>query len=70
MLPNRGCGAYMKIVNNHHTNMHTQYRVHRVPRIAATAEQHFKISLPPAAASKADLSTMTLCLMAARSNVT
>ena len=69
ILPNRGCGANRQIVNNHHTNMHIKYWVHRMLRIANTAEQHFKIFVTPAAASKADLFTMTLCLMAERSNI-
>lgn len=41
-----------------------------LPRIVSSCEKHMKIFLTPAGASKVDLSTMTVCLMAGRSNIT
>lgn len=46
-----------------------QYHI-GLPRIASSAEKHKRIFLTLAGASKADLSTMTVCLMAGRSNIT
>lgn len=65
-MPNTGCKANGQYVNNHHTNNQLHCHVHRIPRIVGSAEQ---IIITPAEASKAVLSTMTLCLMAERSNI-